>query len=216
MRVNVKRMIVVSIALMLMLPLVMGLVGCSTRKVYTSGFFEYTVYEDRQNKKQYATIVRFSESGREQEVLDIPREIEGIEVYALGGKIGSGWGGSYPLENENLKKMYIHDNITSITREALGKLRDLDIMYCGFKDMRAEFLKLFNGDTYNSYIYIYIYSEMYYSDEDYSKSRNVIPANIEFLNNYSTDINGGYYRLDNIESGERIPEPPAPGREGYD
>jgi uncharacterized repeat protein (TIGR02543 family) len=36
------------------------------------------------------------------------------------------------------------------------------------------------------------------------------------LNNYSTDINGGYYRLDNIESGERIPEPPAPGREGYD
>ncbi|MDR3021196.1 MAG: InlB B-repeat-containing protein [Clostridiales bacterium] len=65
-------------------------------------------------------------------------------------------------------------------------------------------------------IVIYIYSEMYYSDEDYSKSRNVSPTNIEFLNNYSDEVNGGYYRLDNIESGERVPEPLAPSREGYD
>ena len=29
-------------------------------------------------------------------------------------------------------------------------------------------------------------------------------------------MNGGYYRLDNIESGEAIPKPPAPEREGYE
>ncbi|MDR3021231.1 MAG: hypothetical protein LBU60_00925, partial [Clostridiales bacterium] len=215
MRVNVKKVAILGLALMLMLPLVLGLVGCAA-KVYTSGFFEYKVYEDRQNKKQYASIVGFSESGRQQEVLDIPREIDGIEVYALGGVRGNLLGGSFSLESENLKKMYVHDNIIGIDSNVLNFLQYLDIMYSEFKSASREFLDLFRGDIYGNTIYVYIYSEMYYSDEDYSKSRNVSPANIEFLNNYSTDINGGYYRLDNIESGERIPEPPAPGREGYD
>ena len=35
------------------------------------------------------------------------------------------------------------------------------------------------------------------------------------MNNYSDEVNGGYYRLDNIGTGETIPEPPAPEREGY-
>ena len=42
------------------------------------------------------------------------------------------------------------------------------------------------------------------------------PANIAFLNNYSDEINKGYYRLDNIETGEKIPQPPVPEREDYE
>ena len=35
------------------------------------------------------------------------------------------------------------------------------------------------------------------------------------MNNYSAEINGGYYSLDNIIAGEKIPLPPDPEREGY-
>ncbi|MDR3021195.1 MAG: hypothetical protein LBU60_00745 [Clostridiales bacterium] len=92
-KVKRKRVIVVSVALMLMLPLAMGLVGCNTLKtVYTSGYFEYTVYKDKQSNENIASIVGFSESGKQQEVIDIPREIDGIEVYALGGSKGKPFG----------------------------------------------------------------------------------------------------------------------------
>ena len=42
-----------------------------------------------------------------------------------------------------------------------------------------------------------------------------IPANVAFLNNYSAAVNRGYFRAEDVESGEKIPEPPAPEREGY-
>jgi uncharacterized repeat protein (TIGR02543 family) len=217
MRVKVKRMIVVSVALMLMLPLVLGLVGCSTLKVYTSGYFEYIItnrYGNApQGEEKYVSIVGFSEVGREQEVLDIPREIEGMEVFMLGGQNGFL---KFSLESEKLKKLYIHENIKSIYNEAIGKLQDLEIMYCGFNIESSKFQIMFTevfSDWMN--IYIYIYTDLYKIDEDFYGIRNVGPANIEFLNNYSTDINGGYYMLDNIGSGERIPEPISPSREGY-
>jgi uncharacterized repeat protein (TIGR02543 family) len=75
------------------------------------------------------------------------------------------------------------------------------------------FTDILNSDWKN--IYIYIYMDLYKTDEDFYGIRNVSPANIEFLNNYSDEVNGGYYRLDNIGSGERILEPISPSREGY-
>jgi uncharacterized repeat protein (TIGR02543 family) len=44
----------------------------------------------------------------------------------------------------------------------------------------------------------------------------ILPANIAFLNNYSNEINGRYYMLDNIETGSKITQPPSPEREGYE
>lgn len=60
---------------------------------------------------------------------------------------------------------------------------------------------------------IYVYKSLFDSNDFNS---NVSPANIVFMNNYSNDVNGGYYRLDNIEEGETIAEPPIPTRDGYE
>jgi hypothetical protein len=132
-KVSIKKLIVVSVAMLMVLPLVLGLVGCSTLKVYTSGYFEYIItnrYGNApQGEEKYVSIVGFSEVGREQEVLDIPREIEGMEVFMLGGQNGFL---KFSLESEKLKKLYIHENIKSIYNEALLKLQNLDIMYCAF------------------------------------------------------------------------------------
>lgn len=42
-----------------------------------------------------------------------------------------------------------------------------------------------------------------------------ISGNIAFMNNYSAAVNRGYFRAEDVESGEKIPEPPVPEREGY-
>lgn len=47
------------------------------------------------------------------------------------------------------------------------------------------------------------------------KRKGYYPANIVFMNNHSEEINGGYYWLDNISMGEKIPLQPNPEREGY-
>ena len=62
---------------------------------------------------------------------------------------------------------------------------------------------------------IFVYEPVYESLGVKEPSRFAI-ANIIFMNNYSDEVNGGYYRLDNVEEDEKIPEPPEPEREGYE
>ena len=73
-------------------------------------------------------------------------------------------------------------------------------------------------------ICMYIYKELFEDSKEKYQFLNgeylfggqkLRPANITFFNNYSNEVNGGYYRLDNIASVEKIPQPPAPEREGY-
>ena len=70
---------------------------------------------------------------------------------------------------------------------------------------------------------IYIYKEIFENssyqiiDGDYWwTGQKIRPANITFLYNYSDATNQGYYRLDNIESGYKIPKPSNPERTGYE
>ena len=116
----------------------------------------------------------------------------------------------YHLDSANLKKVFVHENIESVYREAFSWFdvnnQDLDFMVCASK---SPYL-IFSEHHFGTF---YIYKSLYNSS---SFNENIYGANIVYMNNYTTEINEGYYRLDNIEMGEKIPEPPSPERSGYE
>lgn len=163
---------------------------------------ENSRFQDTEDES--VAIIGFTNEGLEKEVLDIPREINGKPVHYIGlrdeGFLRSY--DSYHVYSENLRKIYIHDNIKEI---AYFYGSEVDVMCCSYDfDVKSE------GEVFVKKIYVYAetYAENTYSDE-------FAPANIVFMNNYSSEVNGGYYRLDNVAYGEKVHIPPAPEREGY-
>lgn len=230
----------ISLLILLMMAfLILTLSGCMkiTHKIYESGFFEYVIVGKTGNfpknkEDQVVAIVRLTELGQEQEIIDIPRMIDGKEVWYIGFRIIRGlMGGNrpYPITSPNLKKMYIHDNIIGIDNEIVPTADEWDIMFCSAVDnsdlgwMNNNLSLEWISDTIRGKVYIY---KFWYDKavEDLQQSgindstygEKILPANVAFLNNYSDEINGGYYRLDNIKSGEKIPQPPSPERECFE
>ena len=163
---------------------------------------ENSRFQDTEDES--VAIIGFTNEGLEKEVLDIPREINGKPVHYIGlrdeGFLRSY--DSYHVYSENLRKIYIHDNIKEI---AYFYGSEVDVMCCSYDfDVKSE------GEVFVKKIYVYAetYAENTYSDE-------FAPANIVFMNNYSAEVNGGYYRLDNVAYCEKVHIPPAPEREGY-
>ena len=173
------------------------------------GYFKYIIvgensrYQDENDNT--LAIVGFTKSGLEQEVIDIPREINGKIVEHIGfmdeGHIHNNSHSVYC--SANLKKIFINDNIKNM---AYFYGTEVDIMVCsgGFRVV---------SEGYVSYKRIFIYKSLFDGGNYFS---NVFPANIVFMNNYSDEVNDGYYRLDNIDTGEKIPVPPSPVRSGYE
>ncbi len=192
-------------------------------EIHEDGYFRYVIagaYKD-----PVIAIVGFTASGLEQESIEIPREIDGKSVRYIGHNDDVRHN-IYYVYSENLKKIYIHDNIRSITNFEKGRARTLgnfengekieieeegvegqvSVMICS---LHEEF------GTYNTSLI----KDMYYYGEKIDEiniNRNLSPANVVFMNNYADDANEGYYRLDNIEAGETISEPPKPVRNGYE
>ncbi len=230
-----KRITVLGIVTVLLS--IFGLVGCSgEHKVYEDGYFQYIVvgensrFPNKENKAIVA-IVGFTDLGKEQEVIDFPTTIDGKEVKYIGygPKTAIFGSGNYRLESDNLSKVYIHENIEFVYKWTFSEWTaddaELNIMICAAKE---KILGL-SGTGIRGCTYIYReFYEMLRNQYEVSKQENphldlvpfenngISPANIEFLNNYSTEVNGGYYRLDNIASGEKIPLPPPPARDGYE
>lgn len=185
-------------------------------KVYEDGFFQYIVlgksgpYSDNEVTDAVA-IIGFTALGRQQEVIDFPKEIDGKPVCYIGYRDWSTFTESFfNLESDNLKKVYIHENIKSVYPEAfyyfIKNKYGLDVMVCAIEKPYSIFSE-------RNFVKFYIYKALYESTRFNS---NVYNANIVFMNNYSTEINGGFYRLDNIAAGEKIPLPPTPERSGYE
>ena len=212
--------------------MIITLPGCSktTHKIYESGFFEYVIVGKtsrfpKNKADEVVAIIRLTEFGQEQETIDIPRMIDGKEVWYIGygiikGLPAMGSNQPYPITSPNLKKMYIHDNIICIEDGVfLSTSDEWDIMLCSEVDnLDIEMDTIVRGTIY---IYKFLYDKAVeelqqsgISDPTYGE--RILPANIAFLNNYSDIINSGYYRLDNIETGNKIPHPPNPEREGYE
>ncbi len=181
---------------------------------HLDGYFQYIIVNGKKGTptifdKKYVAIIGFSALGKEQEIIDIPREIGGIEVRYIGYRKNETFAYStYYFGSENLKKVYIHENIERIYDGAFTQTLLEEVMVCSAKYSNAiSDYKYINDAMY------YVYKSVYESHE-YGKV--VSAANIEFMNNYSTEINEGYYSLDNIKAGIPIPQPAKPEREGYE
>ncbi len=194
--------------------------GCKIIKeleIHEDGYFQYVIVgensrnPDKDNSAVVA-VVGFTESGKQQEIIEFPREINGIPVQYIGYRDYRTFQESfYHLESTNLKKIYVHDNIKSVCREAFWYFgeneQDLEIMIC----VPRSPYRIFAEHNYGKF---YIYKSLFDSG---SFNDNVHWGNIVFINNYSEEINGGYYRLDNISAGEKIPVPfTEPERNGYE
>lgn len=213
----------------IMLFLTTGFASCNKHKIHEDGYWQYIVIGRQSNIPQNeddseVVIVGLTKSGKQQVTLDIPRTIDGMEVTRIGYK--TGLGGYYKLESSMLQRLYIHDNILCIEYTAFGyfwkNYRDWEkgffpyapkMIYCGMLPF-----KFFDRGGLKLYIYKELYNEIDNSEEmneyDWQKY-DFVSGNIVFMNNYSQEINRGYYRLDDIENGEKISEPPAPERDGY-
>lgn len=179
-------------------------------EVKRDGYFQYIIV--REYTDPFIAIVGFTASGLEQEVIEIPREIDGKPVQRIGFQDRLMLD-DYYVYSENLRKMYIHDNIRYIDffeeqfkQEGEMNESHVDIMICSMNDD-------FSIGFHSCFKNIYFYGSMI---DKININEKLSPANIVFMNNYSDEINEGYYRLDNIESGETIPDPPDPERTGYE
>ena len=198
------------------------------RKIHEDGYWQYIVIGGNSKDSREVAIVGLTESGKEQEALDVPCTIDGMKVTSFG------YGGSsYKIESENLKRLYIHDNLEHMDYQSLYYFYFNNIEWeCG--EFPYEFKIIYSGYTELNYVNqlnpkIYIYKDLY--EEIDKKYRELVgelgpgefycheaiftTANVAFMNNYSEEINKGYYRADDIENGEKISEPPAPERKGY-
>ena len=176
-------------------------------RIKESGFFEYIVDNDE------VAIIGFTSSGQQQETLEIPREIDGKPVKHIGYRDFEETTVMvvhyHRLESENLKKLYVYDNIRNIHLDAFADLPEVSVMWC------ADTFELSNPSGVDDITRIFVYEPVYESLGLKEPNRFSV-ANIVFMNNYSDEVNGGYYRLDNVEEDEKIPEPPDPEREGYE
>lgn len=178
--------------------------------IKSSGDFEYIVDKDEITNEKVVAVVGLTYDGMNREVIDVPREIEGKPVRYIGRRVtkvnlmGVEY---YHFESENLKKIYLPDTVRMIDSDVFDYLKradELEIMLCSCHNTTIRDIGEFNR--------IYLYKTLYESGDF---SGDYAFANIVFMNNYSDEVNGGYYRLDNIGTGETIPEPLAPKREGY-
>jgi len=215
----------------LLLFLATGLTACNERnRIFRYGYWEYIVVgkESRipKNKNDSViAVVGLTESGAEQLALDVPSAINGTEVAYLGFEKYDIAINYYTLTSRNLLRLYIPENILSIKPYVFESLSapDAKTIYNGAAEPSVHF---------SSSPEFYVYRELYEKikskhadclDEEGSTDcpscpwilETFVPANVAFMNNYSAAVNRGYFRAEDVESGEKIPEPPAPEREGY-
>ena len=175
---------------------------------FSDGYFRYVVvgeesrFADRGGRHVIA-IIGFTELGLQQEVIDIPREIDGKPVMFIGYDDNlRPW--FFIVETGNIKKLYIYDNIKNFI---YFTGIETNIMCCSVNDKFSTY----NDHYKNAYFYGSLIETHKITEE-----LDVSAANVVFINNYSTEDNYGYCGLDNVEEGEKIHKPLDPERSGYE
>ena len=89
-------------------------IGRGPLEEFSDGYFRYVVVgEYRRNLDKdtppVIAIIGFTELGLQQEVIDIPREIDGKPVLFV-GYWDHGLQKTYTVDGGNIKKIYVYDN----------------------------------------------------------------------------------------------------------
>ena len=140
-------------------------------EVHEDGYFKYIYVNDsnqKENSKRIA-ITGFTQSGLDQEAIDIPFEINGCSVYKIGFynyKVLSGYNEYGVICGDKLKKIFIHSNVEMIERFT-GE--NVNIMVCSSVSRyhRGNFVKC--GKTY---FCKQLYTELGYDDPNNQSAKS--------------------------------------------
>lgn len=147
-----------------------------------------------------------TEKGSELEEVVFPNEIDGIKVTRLGYRSSNNY-----MASVNMKKVFIPSGLGLNRPDLFTASSSLEKVI--FLSANPYFKcpsnrSLGNGDRYAPADYVERYKKVGFS--------MIIAANISYLNNYDTNINGGYHWIDDIEINEKIKTIPSePAREGH-
>lgn len=167
-------------------------------------YLKYFVTDSSQTNEKCVRVVGFTYNGLQQETIEIPSEIGGYPVLEMGYTDYDNYP-DYEFTSQNLKKLYLYADVDVLDR--FGG-HEMDLMLCSVRD---DFTHLIGSHFSTKNIY-------YYKSliDDVSSGYTLKPANVVFMNNYSNEVNGGYYSLDNVNAGELIRKPTDPKRNGYE
>ena len=189
--------------IMFLLTFCLCLGGCSReqRLTYEDEYFlySYTINSYDENDDKYIYLIGLTEKGKDQEILIIPSNVKGREVFI---KTSRGlWGNDTTyFESVNLKRIYVPDNI--------------EIVY----NIHAPYeTKIFALSAHISPLTEPESGILYINREAYEKGfkNSERPANVSYKWNYEESPNSGYYWIDNYYSEIISYIPTNPTREGY-
>ena len=181
-----------------------GCSGCGHEE--ERGYFTVKFYDDRQT----VYITGLTELGKQQRFLVIPEEIDGIKVYAVGERPPlQMWSsiGAADICSEKLEKVYVTSSIYIVS----GSFRNSPNL-TKVASMVGAFIVSTN-QTIKTYVSNKEYNDLspnglYYYAFD--------KANVSYFYNYESEVNDGYYWIDDWDYGGKIEFiPPEPIREGY-
>ena len=200
------------------IPISLLLAGCLPKKelkIYESGYFKYSYLTNVSSylgsKGECIVIMGFTDSGLEQEVLEVPEEIDGYKVERIGiDNAYYDFGGYLISCSKNLKRLFISKNIKFIDYFS-GKKVDL------FINSSTKSYENITTNFNTIYLYKDVFVELGYP-ESYKRNPKQIQrfkaANVNFfknLNNSDDDL----YRIDHINDDEKIDKPNDPFRDGF-
>ena len=184
-------------------------------KEYESGGYIYNI--ETNDVESFASIIGFTGSMKDAEIIVIPEEIDGLMVRAIDIDIYE----STKKTNihYNVKRLYIPFPMYSIN---FNTNRTCMVLYC-VNEIPIQY-KVTRWNFHLSELYVTSYHNLngdaqVQSDERYRfffSGDEIFYANVSYMYNYDTDENYGYYWIDLVNSGsliDYIPEDPV--RDGY-
>ncbi|NCA66613.1 MAG: hypothetical protein EOM87_00965 [Clostridia bacterium] len=167
--------------------------------IFESGYFRCLEVIDAVN------IHGLTDLGKEQEEIAFPTEINGIDVFAIGTLYGSNY-----MSSNKLKKVFIPGgciiNRADLFRGCINLGETIFLSKTPPKQAPKD--NTFGGNKYTASAFVDTYVSWGY--------KSILPANVSYMNNYSDEVNGGYYWVDDIAIHQKIKTIPyEPKREGY-
>ncbi len=200
MRTKIKQATTISALLLLCTAILSCLGGCTSEytenlnRVFETEYFCCISYDN-----QHVTILALTEQGQKQtDYLIIPKEINGMEVTALGGEIEGGLA-------INRKQYWFSSSAKKVFLEG----KDYILRICRFAPETVIISQYYDSNC------IKLLAEEKYSICSVNNNgfSDYHQANIYYYNNYKNDDD--LYCLDWINGNEAWSFPPAPVREGY-
>lgn len=182
--------------------------------IYEDGFLKYIHLGDNSyfqlEENRSIVIIGFNYNGLKQERIDIPKEINGFEVKRIGLRDeGFNHNNNRIIKcGDKLKKMFLLGNIDKV--ECFDG-ENVDFFICNDEPKFFQYTRSKYGK-----VYIPNGAFLKYLEENNLTEKDVdfYSANVRFDLNYLNDNQQSLYRIDHVDSGEKIYAPEKTNKRG--